>query len=431
MKTAILWFKNDLRLHDNETLVRVLEQNERIIPVYCFDEAHFQNTTYGFQKTGAFRAQFLLESLADLDKNLRKRGSGLLVLRGKPTVKIREVAETWGAAHVYTAREDAFEEQLTIANLQRELQKINCGLLTFQSSTLYREQELPFPVSGIPDVFTDFRKQVERMSSIGVPFNIPASINSPEIGPAILPTIHELGLLPLLADPRSAILFQGGETAGLQRLDDYLFQTDAVAEYKQTRNGMIGERYSSKFSAWLSMGCLSPREILFRLKKYEAERVANESTYWLFFELLWREYFRWIMRKYQQRFFSFNGIKRNKPYQFVQNNAKLTSWVNGETGNDFVDACMVELKLSGFMSNRGRQNAASYLCNELQLDWRYGAAYFEQQLIDYDVCSNWGNWAYVAGAGNDPRGKRFFNTQKQAADYDKDHAFRFLWLNKR
>ena len=82
------------------------------------------------------------------------------------------------------------------------------------------------------------------------------------------------------------------------------------------------------------------------------------------------------------------------------------------------------------MSNRGRQNVASYLINDLKLDWRYGAAYFEQQLIDYDVCSNWGNWAYLAGVGNDPRGNRYFNIEKQALDYDPDGLYIKTWLKK-
>jgi deoxyribodipyrimidine photo-lyase len=96
--------------------------------------------------------------------------------------------------------------------------------------------------------------------------------------------------------------------------------------------------------------------------------------------------------------------------------------------NDFINANMIELKLTGFMSNRGRQNVASYFCNDLKLDWRYGAAYFEQQLVDYDECSNWGNWAYIAGVGNDPRESRYFNIEKQATVYDKTKSYRNLWL---
>ena len=91
---------------------------------------------------------------------------------------------------------------------------------------------------------------------------------------------------------------------------------------------------------------------------------------------------------------------------------------------------MMELNLTGFMSNRGRQNVASYLCHDLKLDWRYGAAYFEEQLIDYDVSSNWGNWAYIAGVGNNPRGVSVFNLNKQADDYDKNKSYRNLWLKQ-
>jgi deoxyribodipyrimidine photo-lyase len=191
---------------------------------------------------------------------------------------------------------------------------------------------------------------------------------------------------------------------------------------------MVGADYSSKFSAWLALGCISPRFIHDELKKYEKQFGANESTYWMVFELLWRDYFRFMMKKYNTKFFQQAGIQNKGIAVNKYNASQLQDWINGETGIDFVDANMIELKLTGFMSNRGRQNVASYLCNDLKLDWRFGAAYFEQQLIDYDVCSNWGNWAYLAGVGNDPRGNRYFNIEKQASDYDKDKKYRNLWL---
>jgi deoxyribodipyrimidine photo-lyase len=136
-----------------------------------------------------------------------------------------------------------------------------------------------------------------------------------------------------------------------------------------------------------------------------------------------------MMKKYSNLFFQQTGLKAKNDNMHQHNIERLLSWINGETGVDFIDANMIELKLTGYMSNRGRQNVASYLCNDLKLDWRFGAAYFEQQLIDYDVCSNWGNWAYLAGVGNDPRGNRIFNTEKQANDYDKLKSYRKLWLN--
>jgi deoxyribodipyrimidine photo-lyase len=211
-------------------------------------------------------------------------------------------------------------------------------------------------------------------------------------------------------------------------LNYYFKETKLISKYKETRNELIGTDYSSKFSPWLANGCLSPREIYYDLKKYEEKFGANESTYWLIFELLWRDYFRFMMKKHRHQFFLQTGIKPTDSPTNQNNQELLNQWINGNTGVDFIDANMIELKLTGFMSNRGRQNVASYFCNELNMDWRLGASYFEEQLIDYDVCSNWGNWAYLAGVGNDPRTHRYFNIEKQAKEYDKNSIFRDLWL---
>ena len=191
---------------------------------------------------------------------------------------------------------------------------------------------------------------------------------------------------------------------------------------------MVGANYSSKFSAWLAMGCISPRYIYWEVKKYEKEFGANDSTYWLIFELLWRDFFRFMFKKHQTNFFRNSGIQSKEIHSKSSNKKSLSQWINATTLSDFINANMLELKLTGFMSNRGRQNVASYFCNELNMDWQLGAAYFEEQLIDYDVCSNWGNWAYLAGVGNDPRNQRWFNIEKQASDYDKNKLFRNLWL---
>ncbi len=430
MKKSIVWFKTDLRLHDNETLVRAIAFSDEIIPVYCFDTAHFETTNFGFNKTENFRTQFLLESLIDLDKNLREIGSGLIIVRGKPEVEIINLVKRFNIKKVFVKKEVAHEEIQTLELVEKELWKIHCLFESFSTSTLYHAEDLPFALKDIPDVFTNFRKKIEKESPIRNVFEKPNSIKSPKIEPVNLPSLSQLGLENTNTDSRAAFNFKGGETEGCKRLNSYLFDTKAISTYKETRNGMIGENYSSKFSPWLSFGCISPRGIYDKIKNYEAQYAANESTYWLVFELLWRDYFRFMMKKYQRNFFLKNGIK-NSDFRLYNHNPELfKTWQNGQTENNFVNANMLELKLTGFMSNRGRQNVASYLCYNLKLDWRYGAAYFEQQLIDYDVCSNWGNWAYIAGVGNDPRGNRVFNIEKQALDYDKNKTYRNLWLNK-
>jgi len=430
MRTSIVWFKTDLRLHDNETLVKAIEQSDEIIPVYCFDESHFKTTEFGFQKTGNFRTKFLLESLQDLDKNLRAIGSGLVIVRGKPEYELYKIADKYKAQKLFAKKEVAYEEKKTEERVEIELWKLKCEIETFSTSTLYHAQDLPFSIKDIPDVFTNFRKRIEKEATIRPIFSAPVTIKSPAIPALQLPRLEQLGLHAVQVDSRADMQFKGGETEAYNRLHYYFKISKAISSYKKTRDELIGADYSSKFSAWLTIGCLSPREIHIELKKYEEQFGANESTYWLIFELLWRDYFRFMMKKHRHQFFLQTGVKSDELSINSHNEDLLYKWINSQTGSDFIDANMLELKLTGYMSNRGRQNVASYLCNDLKLDWRFGAAYFEQQLIDYDVCSNWGNWAYLAGVGNDPRGNRYFNIEKQANDYDSKKIYRNLWLTK-
>jgi deoxyribodipyrimidine photo-lyase len=428
MKTSIVWFKTDLRLSDNETLLKAISQSEQVLPVYCFDDSHFETTSFGFKKTGGFRAQFLLESLKDLDTNLRNLGSGLLIVKGKPEIEIPKIVQEYKVQKVFAKREVAFEEKQTEKLVQDELFKLRCELETFSTSTLYHAEDLPFSIKDIPDVFTNFRKKTEKDAVIRKPFEKPTQINSPELPVFQLPTLKELDLKKLKMDKSAAILFKGGETEALKRLNHYFYQTKGLSKYKETRNEMVGADYSSKFSAWLALGCISPRYIYEEVKKYEKQFETNDSTYWLIFELLWRDFFRFMFKKHQTKFFLYSGIKSEKVNSKSLNEKLLSHWIKGATESDFINANMLELKQTGFMSNRGRQNVASYFCNELNVDWRLGASYFEEQLIDYDVCNNWGNWAYIAGVGNDPRAHRYFNIEKQASDYDKKMEFRKLWL---
>ena len=430
MKRSIVWFTTDLRLYDNETLVQAIQQTDEIIPVYCIDEQQFQTTEFGFRKTGKFRAQFLLESLTDLDNNLRELGSGLIVVKGKPEIEINKIAQKYNTQKVFAKKQVGYEELATQSKVEFELKKINATLETFDSTTLYHPNDLPFTITAIPEVFTDFRKKVEKEAKVRNDLSAPLTITSPCIENLILPALHELGLENCLFDCRSAYPFNGGETAGTKRVFNYLTETHAIATYKETRNGMIGENYSSKFSPWLALGCISPKMIFHEIKKYESAHVANESTYWLIFELLWRDYFYFMMKKYPKHFFSINGINKFKGSINKHDEVAFEKWKTGQTENDFINANMTELNQTGFMSNRGRQNVASYLCHDMRLDWRYGAAYFEEQLIDHDVASNWCNWAYIAGVGNNPRGVSIFNIEKQANDYDKNKLYRNLWLTK-
>lgn len=279
MRRSIVWFKTDLRLHDNETLIKAIAQSDEIIPVYCFEDSQFETTQFGFKKIGNFRAQFLLESLTDLDQNLRAIGSGLLIMKGKPEVEIPKIVTEYKVSKVFAKREVSYEEKQTEARVQEELFKLKCELKTFSTSTLYHAEDLPFSIKDIPDVFTNFRKKTEKDAFIRDSFEEPKQINSPEIESLKLPSLQELGLDFQPIDSRAVLQFKGGETEAIARLNHYFYKTKCISEYKETRNGLVGADYSSKFSAWLALGCISPRFIHDELKKYQQQFGANESTY--------------------------------------------------------------------------------------------------------------------------------------------------------
>lgn len=426
---VLIWFRNDLRLHDHAPLQNALNAGAEVIPIYCFDPRQFGRTPYGFPKTGPYRAQFLLESVADLRRSLRQRGSDLIIRWGEPETVIPALANAIDAQAVYWHREATAEELAVETALADQLAAAGQTGQTHWGATLYHLDDLPFPIQKVPEVFTQFRKQVEKSSAVYDPMDPPGQLPPlpSSLEPGILPSLDQLGLAAPELDDRGVLPFHGGETAGLARLRDYIWEADCLKAYKQTRNGMLGANYSSKFSAWLALGCLSPRRVYQAVQHYETERVRNDSTYWLVFELLWRDYFRFICLKHGDRVFYPSGLRGLK-VDWQQDWPRFDAWREGQTGYPLVDANMREIAATGFMSNRGRQNVASFLTKNLGIDWRMGAEWFESLLVDYDVCSNWGNWNYTAGVGNDARGFRYFNLPKQSKDYDPQGDYVKHWL---
>ncbi|NQV76424.1 MAG: DASH family cryptochrome [Bacteroidetes bacterium] len=429
-KTILVWFRKDLRIHDNEILTEAVRRGDRIIPVYCFDPKQFELTSFNTNKTGLIRARFLLESVADLRSSFRAAGGDLIIRIGKPESILPELVTKYKAHEVYHHREVASEETGVSTLVENALWKLKINLRHFIGHTLYHKEDLPFPINTIPDVFTSFRKKVERDSSVRSCFDAPGAMRFPEnMDSGELPKLSELGFVDTeFFDDRSVIKFKGGETEALKRLQHYFWNSNSVKTYKQTRNSLIGADYSSKFSAWIALGCLSPREVYWEIKKYEQVHGASDSTYSLFLELLWRDYFRYMFKKYGNKFFQKAGFKGTAPDEGENQDEFFELWKNAETGIPFIDANMRELNATGFMSNRGRQNVASFLVKDLKVNWMWGAAYFEEKLIDYCPANNWGNWAYIAGVGNDPREYRHFNVLKQAMDYDPQGVYIRLWI---
>ena len=287
-------------------------------------------------------------------------------------------------------------------------------------------------IDNLPDVFSPFRRKVEKFCEARLPDNaLPASfppvLVADQITPDELPTIQVCDK-KLFAKNETVQRLIGGELKAKEQMHYYTYGTQALSEYKETRNGLEGWDFSSKLSPWLAAGCISPRQVAAAITEYETQHGANDSTYWLFFELLWREFFQWQQLKHGKSLYHRNGIQQKSPRGF-HNKKVFEDWVNGDTPYPIINACMRQLKYTGFMSNRGRQLVASCFIHELGLDWQYGAAYFEETLIDFDPASNWGNWQYLAGVGSDPRGCRQFNLNKQTQTYDPHGEFIEYWAD--
>ncbi len=437
MSTVLFWFRNDLRLHDQPALHAALTSGAtHLLPVVCRPPAG-EDTPWGFARVGPHRQAFVAAALRDLGARLAALGNPLQVCHAAPAIALSALARAVGATTVVCEEIAAPFERAEVAALRA------AGLLvhTVWHSSLQRPADMPWRAAELPAVFTPFRQAVER-AGIKPPAPLPAPgalLPPPLLPPDVLQAVdaesasalhgaattgHPTGRDPRSSFPYGTRACDGSETAALAHLAQYLARK-LPHSYKATRNGLTGMDYSSKFSPWLATGALSPREIYVQLKAFERDHGANDGTYWLWFELLWRDYFRLLHLQYGSALYRARGLSA---LPLAPHNARgFERWCLGCTGEPLVDAAMRELAATGYLSNRLRQVVASYLIHDLRGDWRAGAAWFESQLVDYDVYSNQGNWLYIAGRGTDPRGGRRFNPVKQAQDHDADGTYRRLW----
>lgn len=437
MKTLIYWFRSDLRLHDNPALRRACASASQLLPVFIHDNSLDAETRWGFRRQGAHRRRFLDATVVSLDHELRSRGSGLAVLHGSPVEILIHLAKESGAAGIVCEAIAAPEEEAQVEAIRRAGIQIE----TIWQSMLLPTAQLPFPEAEVPDVFTTFRQVVERARTRPeTPCSEPDLI--PEPPDLSLPAASTVARARESAaeDARSSFPYwrpshAGGERAAIDHLESY-FDSDLPRKYKQTRNQLTGLDYSTKFSPWLASGALSPRRIYEGLMRHEAIHGESDGSYWIWFELLWRDHFRLLHLKHGRRLYCATGLRsaprtgsvtRERTHYEPSTASGLSDWCAGRTGEPLVDAGMRELLTTGYLSNRLRQIVASFLIHDLREDWRAGAAWFQACLIDYDVYSNQGNWLYIAGLGTDPRGGRRFDPAKQAREHDPDGSYRARW----
>ena len=365
--TSLVWFRNDLRTQDNTVLQSALSTSRQVIGVYFLEPNMFKVNKYGFKKMEKFRVKFLLETLNCLEQELHKLNITLLVFKDSAKEHMKHVVESHNISTIYLQKEWTDEENTTFNDVKDSLTK-TVAFYEVYDQFLFHPKDIPFHFTDTPKVFTHFRKQLEKKAKVRSLIKThPQRASFLLETTTKIPTLKDLGYEDFEVDNRTVFPFLGGENAAFQRLEHYFFETKAIGVYKKTRNGLLGVNYSSKFSPWLANGSLSARQIYWNIKKFESQFFSNQSTYWLIFELIWRDFFKYVSLKHGNEIFKIDGILKQQ-YQWSDHQKYVDEWIHGETSDDFVNANMLELKNTGWMSNRGRQNVASYFAKTQKLD---------------------------------------------------------------
>lgn len=467
---AVVWLRNDLRVRDHAAFA-LANTADRVVPIYVFDKALYgikNASPWRFQRVGPFRAAFLVEAIKDMRNSLRIRGSDIAIRMGDPVAEVLDIVRTlldadFGPVTVLAGKELAWEEVQAERRLEKGLKTLSehvdkqVNVHWLWDSTLHHLNDLPFNPAdvNVPHSFAAYQKLMEATEDLCVreeislperfnPFPLELALSS-NTTPSLANELKVKGLCEPhdypFPDPRGVLDFEGGQTHGEERLQQFFwFSPRPLETYHETKNRPGERNCTSKFSPWLSLGCLSPRMVYWECKKFQDKFSATESTNALISELMRRDYCRWLAASMSTRLFALNGAASrsvdNPPVWKKPSSAslkrmhrdRLKLWVEGNTGAPIVDASMRELAATGYTSNLGRQCAASFLIHELQFpDWRAGAEYFESVLIDYDAASNWANWARLAGLGVDSHGVEKLNVVSQGQEHDPKGWFIIGW----
>jgi deoxyribodipyrimidine photo-lyase len=399
MKTIVVWFRNDLRVHDNPALAQAATDAVCIIPLFIFDDELLKGS-----HASSNRNVFLLECLMDLKASLKKAGADLVLRHGQPETELKKIVNEVSAEAIY------YTADYTPFSIQRDkivktiMDNAGVKFRPFPGRLVVSSLQKLQTKAGTPHkVFTPFWKQwmgVQRRETA----ERPMALRLPDIATGALPELANI----TVASDLSPNLSKGGETAGRKRLKKFI--SEGMILYHQGNNDMAADN-TSRLSPYLHFGCLSPREIETMLPDTEGARAWHR-------QLCWREFYYYIL---------FNNPQTNREFQvryrtlqWPANKKLLTAWQQGQTGYPAVDAGMRQLLNEGWMHNRARLIVGSFLTKDLWLDWRSGEAYFMHWLIDGDKANNNGNWQWIASVGVDPAPvyRRLYNPSTQRDKFD-------------
>ena len=405
--TALLWLRRDLRLNDHPALRAALDDDEPVVPVFCLDPS-----LLGGRHASGPRTQFLLECLADLDESLRRRGSGLVVRRGRPEQVLPKLAGQLEASRVFmTGDVSPFATRRDRA-VCRELEALATEVRVLPGLFVLDDPAALVTSAGDPyRVFTPFHRawlERARREVVPAPRSLPALPRG--VKPAKVPTLRDLGLEETVEQPA-----RGGEHAGRRKVQRFL--ADGVAEYRSGRDD-LGADASSRLSPYLHFGCISAREL-------EAQLPRGEGAQEFRRQLCWRDFYAHVLAHFPANARHEFQDRYRGSIRWSRAERRFAAWCEGRTGYPLVDAAMRQLRREGWMHNRARLVVGSFLTKDLGIDWRWGERWFMRLLIDGDEASNNGNWQWIASVGVDPQPtfRRIYNPARQQARFDPDGAY--------
>ncbi|MBN2548006.1 MAG: deoxyribodipyrimidine photo-lyase [Anaerolineales bacterium] len=417
MTRAIWWVRRDLRLRDNQALLTALEAAQEVIPVFILDPKLLASSYVG-QK----RLAFLYAGLRQLDADLRRQGSYLVVRRGDPLIELKGLMDECQAEAIFA------EPDISPYARQRD-EKVTQSLpINWVGGPSMHPLGAILKSNGSPyTVFTPFSRAWKAfyLPQAGIVPHLPSPIHTP----AGLPSLP-------LPDAPETTSFPAGEAEALRRLDAFVYlpgegsdsPLPPVYGYSSGRNRPDLEA-TSGLSPYLRFGMLLAKTAVsaaLHAIQLAPDAEARQSAETWLNELIWREFYLYILFHYphvrRQNF-------RMQHIQWVNDPDQFQVWSEGRTGYPIVDAAMRQLAQTGWMHNRLRMIAASFLTKDLLVDWRWGERWFMQHLIDGDPASNNGGWQWTAGTGTDAAPYfRIFNPVTQGMRHDPQGSFIRRWL---
>ena len=389
-KVILVWFRNDLRVHDNEVLHEAVQKGDIVIPVYFFDPRYFVKDELGFRNTGIVRASFLLDSVKHFKLSLQKLGADLLVFHDKPEDVIGTLCAKYEVSEVYHHREVAERETNISERVEEVLWKEKINLKHFIGHTLYHKEDLPIPIRDIPDSFQAFKKRVEKESFVRPVLPPVNSITThPHLEETQIPTLEELGFTENEEGlhTESLVPLGGGEEKALE-----------IVEMTLQTNYTNVDDYNL-VSPYIATGAISPAFYYHRIKSYYSP--GHKKKYdRLLTRLLWRDYFRFMLKKYPNIFFKPGSDDDNKeiiPF------STLKKFLTASSNHPIITEFLEQLQNTGNLPYEYRDILAAYMLQEWGINHLTGAKFFEEYLLDYAPATTYGYWRHFAGFGTSPK----------------------------